>query len=329
MEIGGYLELEKNRGSLYHENAWRLNSGRSCLEWIIEEKGILNIAIPYFMCNVVTEVCERHGLNVLRYGIESDLQPSTELDGILRDENEGAGNLSYWLYLVNYYGQLKTDTVEKYKVFVKKGLIAGIIVDDTQAYFEDPISGTYTLYSCRKYLGVPDGAFLYAPDLRNYEAHEYDKSADHAHHLLGRFEGIASDYYKEFKDDDERLRWTGIKRMSKLTANMLRGIDYEFVKKRRTENYTYLEERLENRNKLTLSPIEGAFSYPLWVENGRELREKLIGDKIYVPILWPNVLGEVEESTIEYDLASNILPLPCDQRYDTDAMKRICEVIGL
>ena len=49
--------------------------------------------------------------------------------------------------------------------------------------------------------------------------------------------------------------------------------------------------------------------------------------KIYIPTLWPNVLnGDIKDS-IEFRLADNILPLPCDQRYvDTDIFEIIQEV---
>ena len=36
-----------------------------------------------------------------------------------------------------------------------------VIIDNVQAYFQRPIEGFDTLYSCRKYFGVPDGAVLY------------------------------------------------------------------------------------------------------------------------------------------------------------------------
>ena len=43
--------------------------------------------------------------------------------------------------------------------------------------------------------------------------------------------------------------------------------------------------------------------------------------KLNVPTLWPNVL-DLEDS-LEKDFAENILPLPCDQRYDAEDMEMI------
>ena len=48
-------------------------------------------------------------------------------------------------------------------------------------------------------------------------------------------------------------------------------------------------------------------------------KKKLAEKKIYVATLWPNVM-EIGNN-IESDLAENILPLPCDQRYGIDEMK--------
>ena len=51
-EIGGYLELERFSGSLYHDNALALSSGRACLAYLIEQRHIdkmlLNALLPHW-----------------------------------------------------------------------------------------------------------------------------------------------------------------------------------------------------------------------------------------------------------------------------------------
>ena len=63
------------------------------------------------------------------------------------------------------------------------------------------------------------------------------------------------------------------------------------------------------------------------MENGIEIRKVLAQKKIYIPILWPDVLTDSPEAeaSIEHDYAKNILPLPCDQRYSIDDMKCLVE----
>jgi len=60
--------------------------------------------------------------------------------------------------------------------------------------------------------------------------------------------------------------------------------------------------------------------YPFYVDNGSEARKRLQDIKVYIPTLWPDVFDVCAEDELEYHMARNILPLPIDQRYDTDDM---------
>lgn len=64
----------------------------------------------------------------------------------------------------------------------------------------------------------------------------------------------------------------------------------------------------------------------LW--NAGEIRKHLIKQKIYIPLLWPNVLDECASDSWEYKLSSDVLPLPVDQRYDLDDMEYIAETMS-
>ncbi|HHX70071.1 MAG TPA: hypothetical protein GX708_18735, partial [Gallicola sp.] len=220
-----------------------------------------------------------------------------------------------YLYIVNYYGQLTND-----KVNYLNQIYGKIILDNTHAFFQKPIDGIDTIYSCRKFFGVSDGAYLSTNSFLD-EVIEIDISKDRMTHILGRFEGTASDYYSNFQENDASFKFEPLKYMSKLTKNILGAIDYEKVKEIRDENYAYLESKLKKMNKLRLITPEGAFAYPFYLENGVEIRKKLAAKKIYIPTLWPNVLEDTPESSLEYDYAANILPLPCDQRYGIEDMK--------
>ena len=90
----------------------------------------------------------------------------------------------------------------------------------------------------------------------------------------------------------------------------------------------YLSERLDQINELTLRRKDALFMYPLYVKEGEKLRKTLLESKIYVPILWPDVFYKCDKSSIEYDFALNILPLPIDQRYGLEEMDYIITVIN-
>ena len=118
-----------------------------------------------------------------------------------------------------------------------------------------------------------------------------------------------------------------IKKMSRLTENLLHGIDYEFVKKRRTENFRYLHEQFKEINQLSLTVPDGAFMYPLYVDNGEIIRKKLQQERIYIPTLWPDVFEICDVGELEYDMAKNILPIPVDQRYGIEDMDYLLEEV--
>lgn len=149
-----------------------------------------------------------------------------------------------YIYIVNYYGQISNDILlqlkEKYK---------NIIFDNVQAFFQKPVQEIDTIYSCRKFFGVPDGAYL-STDCFLEEDLPEDVSSGRLKHLLGRFEsGSASDYYQDFQKNDDFFKTLELRKLSKLTHNILGAIDYENVRKKREQNYNYLYEHLKNYNE--------------------------------------------------------------------------------
>lgn len=304
-EIGGYIQLDTYRGKMLYDDALKLNCGRSALEYLIRTKNIKKMYIPKFMCNSNDEILKKMYVDCHYFSIDSHFKPV-----INRREDE-------WIYLVNYYGQLSNEYI--------KSLGKNIIVDNAQAYFQVPISGYDTVYACRKFFGVADGALVYTDGV--LKGLKRAESFEHMHFLLGRYEKTASEFYNEYIDNNERFGNVELKLMSKLTENFLHAIDYEFVKKRRTENFIFLFENFSKINKLELIVPEGAFMYPLYMENGSSIRKKLQARNIYIPTLWPDVFELCSEDELEYDLAKNILPLPVDQRYDTEDMKYIVDEV--
>lgn len=304
-EMGGYIEWEESRGSAYHTGCLSLNCGRNALACLIQLKNIRQIALPYFLCGSVYEVCRKYGVSVRFYHINKNFRADTAMP--LKDE---------YLYLVNYYGQAEREYIEH-----MSDIYSGkVIVDNAQAFFEKPSDGVDTLYTCRKFFGVADGAYLYTDASVSGLDIPTDESFERMRFLFGRYEKTAEEFYPEYIKNNEFFSDEPVKRMSRLTGNLLRGIDYAFVKRRRTENFSYLHERLKGLNRLSLKIPQGAFMYPLWIADGGRVRKRLLGQKIYIPALWPDVLEQCREQDPEYAMAKEILPLPVDQRYDKEDM---------
>lgn len=297
-EIGGYIELDTYTGNMLHDEGIKLNCGRNALAYIIKAKNIKKLWMPKFMCDSCNKVLMEYGVDVRYYSIGMDFKPRIELHG------------EDWMYVVNFYGQLTNAYLQS--------LGEKIIVDNAQAYFQPPIAGVDTLYTCRKFFGVSDGAILYTD--KHIEIKAQDQSFQRMNFLLGRYERTAGEFYQEYVNNNRLFQDEPIKRMSKLTENLLHGINYEMVKNRRTQNFSCLHSRLQKINKLSLSIPEGAFMYPLYIEKGAVIRKELQEKRIFIPTLWPAVFNICNENELEYDMALNILPIPVDQRYGIDEM---------
>jgi hypothetical protein len=216
---------------------------------------------------------------------------------------------------------LSNDTIAEFAEKYER-----VVVDNAQSYFQEPLSGVDTIYTCRKYFGVADGAFLYSDAVLNEELPQ-DESYGRMKFLLGRFERTAEEFYPQYVSNNELFSTEPIKRMSKLTNNLLHGIDYSLARLKREKNYAVLHQELMKINQCSLQEFPGTFMYPLMVDNAPEIRKKLLQHKIYIPTLWPNVLRSGSESELSYSMAKNILPLPCDQRYNEDDMMYIISMI--
>ena len=310
-EYGGYIELETFQGTMLHDDAIALNCGRGALEYLCEVKKIKKLYLPYFLCSSVSNLCEKVKVGYNYYHINEKFEP-------IFQQELGDGE---WLYIVNFYGQLDNDNLSTWKQKYDR-----IIVDNAQSYYQMPVEGIDTLYTCRKYFGVADGAFLYTDKQLNIDI-PLDESFERMHYLLGRYERSANEFYSEYVANNKLFASEPMKRMSRLTDNLLRGIDYEAVAQKRQRNFDFLDAELRDINELKLKSIFGAFMYPLLISNGAVMRKLLQKEKIYIPTLWPNVLEECPQNSLEYHYAADILPIPVDQRYRIEDMQFLVEVI--
>lgn len=311
MEYGGYIEMEHYKGEMLHADGYHVNCGRSCLALVLKHLNITKVYIPFLNCGSIKAMIERMGIKWEYYRIKSDFTPLFDFE-----MKEGE-----FLYIINYYGQIN----EYISILDKR---CNLIIDYAQSFFEEPSVRNITIYTCRKFFGVADGAFLFSPfkDIP-LEEYEREKVADRMRFLVGRYEENAGDFFQEYKDNNEYFDSASIKRMSLVTENILRSLDYEHIRKQRTDNMAYVDERLSGYNKLAVKRIEGAFAYPLFVDDADMIRREAICRKIYIPILWPEVLELCDTNSVEYQYSNEILPIPVDQRYSKEDMEEICNTL--
>ena len=81
-------------------------------------------------------------------------------------------------------------------------------------------------------------------------------------HLLGRFEKNASDYYLDFCRIDKSFENEDIKKMSLLTQNLLRSIDYKKIIGIRSSNFKEIDSLLSKYNEYSAINDGGLYMYP-------------------------------------------------------------------
>lgn len=315
-EIGGYFNLELRNGTHYHKDALRFNTCRNCLEYIIRVKRISRIYMPIYTCDVVYEPAKRLNVCCNFYHVDEQLNP-VEIPRL----NEGEA----FLY-TNYFGLKQNIVRELFYIYGER-----LIVDNAQAFFADHIEGVNTYYAARKFLGVADGAYMYTSDIDEslLTAMPYAMSFDRMSHLLKRYDLGANGGYADFKINDYCFEGMPMQKMSHLTDAILRSLDYEFIKNRRRRNYEFLASKLDSSNILKLCYESNTIPmvYPYRTSNAVSIRSRLLQHRIYTSKYWPDIYAKCKSSDEEYVTVDSIIPIPIDQRYGEEEMKRVVEVI--
>lgn len=303
--------MHVDEGREYYPDLIKLNTSRNALAYILKLKRYTKIYIPYFTCDVLLEAM--HSLNIPYqfYKINERLEPVFDFQ---------IGPTECFLYN-NYFG-LKEKAVKKVSQ-----IIDNLIIDNAQAFFSEPMPDTDTFYSCRKFFGVPDGAYLQVNTNDRLKL-ENDISADRFSHLLKSIDHGIEYSYADFIENETGLNNNEIKTMSRLTQTMLSGVDYEAAKQKRIENFDFLHKNLSSVNELEFEFPKStpAMLYPLLISK-TGVKEKLIEKKVFTPTYWPNVLEWTRDDMIEHKLARDVVHLPIDHRYDLNDMAYILEII--
>lgn len=307
-DIGGYIELcIKAQSSHYHKNAIPINLARNGIQYIIKANGIKQMWVPYYTCPVVWETIKSCSCKINFYNIDEDFMPKVNLFD------------DYVLY-TNYFGVLGDNS----NLLARR--YSNIILDNAQAFFAVP-EGLASIYSPRKFFGVPDGGYVYSKKHIDNLPQDHDSYKVFSH-LLKRNELGANFGYSEFNLNEDILSKTPLKLMSNLTTKLLCAQEYDEIKKQIISNYTYLHRHLSNLNRFNHLHLNGnvPMYYPLLIEE-KSLRSKLIKNNIFIPTCWRGIESVLKKNSFEFYLKENLLLLIIDQRYDTSHMDFILSVI--
>lgn len=319
MEIGSFIELQFRKGLEWHKgdnDVARLNTGRSAIWHAFRVTGCKAIWIPYYQCDSIRETFGAHSTEVKYYRTDKNWNPVDLFPG----DNEA-------VLLVNYYGIMSHERMMALAHPYKHA-----IIDNCQAFFCQPVDGALNVYSCRKFVGVPDGAYVVGKDAHLYmEEYPQSYSSDTAGFLLLRIEyGCEGKGYQARSINEERIDHEPVMRMSKLTRTILDGSDYEDCRRMRRENFAYMHEQLGAMN--LINPLKYydnetvPMVYPLVVEDD-EVIKRLFAAKHFQGRWWGYVPQENPVGSFEHWISSNIIPLTIDQRYGRKEMEFLVSVV--
>jgi hypothetical protein len=310
-EIGGFFELQLVNQMVYHAHGLALNSGRNCFRYILLSRRPRKVYMPFYICDSMLEPIRELAIEYEFYSIDFKFRPQF---------NKTIDTDELILY-VNYFG-INDRQVSRLLANHNK-----VVIDNTQAFFSMPVRGTDTFYSARKFFGVADGGYLYTNEQLEREV-EQDVSYQKYEHLLKRIDRNAEESYPQYLVHEDMFTEMPLRKMSRLTSAILNSINYNFCRTTRISNFNYVHSRLSEHNELSIDLGDESVPmiYPFLISK-KGLRETLIKNRVYVATYWNEVLGRVDEGSVESILTKYLIPIPIDHRYVSEDMDLIVRII--
>lgn len=329
MEIGSFIELQFKKGLEWHKgekDIARLNTARQGI-WhayrVVTQTQTQTqngkkpaIWIPIYQCDSIRETFEQYGVEVKYYHQDRSFNPTD-----LRAGDDDA------VLLCNYYGIMSQERMRILAQTFKHP-----IVDCAQAFFCKPVEDALNVYSCRKFVGVPDGCYVVGKDAHLF-TEEYPQcySSDTAAFLLMRIEyGCEGKGYEARGLNEGRIDYEGCMRMSKLTRTILDGTDYQEIIDKRKANFKYIHEQLADINRIDptffMDNDTVPMVYPLVVEDDN-LIQRLYAAKHFQGHWWSYICDEQSEDSFEHWISRYVIPITIDQRYGKEEMDYLVKVI--
>ena len=309
-EIGGYFELECAQLPILHNGqALFVNSACNALRYVIRAKKIEKVALPYFTCPSVWAAVLAEGCDISPYDVDDSFYPTTTF------------NPDTAILYTDYFGICSQQVKQLSELYPR------LIVDSAQAFYAKA-RGWASFNSPRKFFGVADGGMVFCKE--KLEIPHRSQSFARCSQLLKRHDLGATAGYSDFIESSTQLDCEPLALISSLTHAMLSNIDYAAAAHRRLENFHQLHAQLGNTNQLSinLQDRDIPMVYP-YKTSDETLRNRLIDQQIYVAKYWPIADGcDCMRSQHAQQAAASIIPLPIDQRYNEEDMKRIIKIIN-
>jgi len=332
--IGGMFGLEEalnKKGCpppFLKDRAIFMVNARSCISVLIELLSPTNIWMPSYLCDSMLEAIDKSTDYMKFYEVDYDLAvPSLEW---LNDVQKGD-----LIVIIDYFGFLFDSAI----AIRAKEKGAWVLEDAAQALLSMDLGkfSDFTVYSPRKFLGVPDGGILISNC--NVDLGDLNLKIPPEEWWLKAL--LATIFRRKFDIYDGKNCWfelykeveaqqpIGHYAMSHFSkALLMHSFDYPIIAERRVRNYRTLMELLGDHKLFPKLPNNVVpLGFPIRLKNRDRIRQILIDKRIYPPIHWSInefIPGKFRDS---YKLADHIMTLPCDQRYNHFDMTRMAQIV--
>lgn len=314
--IGGYFELELAPNShTIHERAQKYQSARAAFLALLQTAdGFDRVWMPHYICLSMIAPVHAAGKQVCFYSLEQDMTPEAELTIGPRDI----------LLFVNYFGVCEKQVDAVLERFNPQQ----VVIDGSQAFYMEAKTCLASIYSPRKFFGIPDGGLMVCNPPILPPASKDDGSEARMPHLIKRLSGGPESGYQDFQLSEISLDNMEPLCMSTLTDKLFSRCDHESARIARNENFKFLRTGLDKYNTINL-PVEvnGPLCYPFFPASLVD-KEKFSKRRIFMPTYWPDVSERVSQDSFEFNLQQRLLPVPCDQRYSPNELETIIELFS-
>ncbi|HTV29775.1 MAG TPA: hypothetical protein VMF32_18540 [Xanthobacteraceae bacterium] len=192
----------------------------------------------------------------------------------------------------------------------------------------------WTLYSPRKLLGVADGGILVSERAGRQVPRPQDRPdaiALWTAPLLRYEDRTESNNQIWHEANQEKKAWMKVDacEMTRWTSWILSHTTLQPLAQRRRANWRVLRSRLGRWLACDGNPDAVPFGYIIKVPADRRpaILRSLHRGGIFAAVHYPSLPSPAESFAAEHTLRSQIITLPCDHRYDEDAMHCVAEKV--
>ncbi|MEN3046126.1 MAG: hypothetical protein ABDH49_03985 [Candidatus Hydrothermales bacterium] len=309
-------------------------SGRDALRFLLSEIGDKYFfLLPSYTCYEVIRPFEEFNLNFDFYRINFKPEPEIDFDDL---EKLASKRKNPIVLIIEYFG-----FPQNYQLHIPFILdISHSLLTFKKRKFK--INPTYIFGSLRKILPIPDGGILLYNDKISGKTRSYNKIyftlklasslIKNIHYLIpGKTQFLLPfSYFQLDKRFENYLSYKRVpERISSISKFMLKSIPYNFLIKRRRENFLYFLKTLSfDEIKPLYSSLPSAvcpLNFPFFTNSKKKIKEILIKNRIFPPTIWdyvPPIINKEKFPEI-HTIPERILSLPIDHRYNIKHMDKI------